>query len=84
VEDKGDEGSLIAGQYTQVIEAEVHLGDPNSTFENTRYLKLASHSTEDYPPEFEEQTNLVWDGHECTPRGDIHEQIAESKTKGKW
>ena len=84
VEDKGEEGSLITGQYTYVVEAEVHLGDPNSSYENTRFLELASPGIEDYPAEFEEQTNLVWNGHECTPRGDIHEQIAESKTKGKW
>jgi hypothetical protein len=66
-----------------VVEAEVHLGDPNSSYKNTRFFELASPGIEDYPAEFEEQSNLVWDGHECTPRGDIHEKIAESKTKGK-
>jgi hypothetical protein len=83
VEDKGEEGSLITGQYTQVIEAEVHLDDPDSTFENTRFLKLASDGTETLSPEFEEQTNLVWDGHKCTPRGDIHEVFIDAATKGE-
>jgi hypothetical protein len=47
VEDKGEEGSLIAGQYTYVVEAEVRLGDPNSSYENTRFLELASPFIED-------------------------------------
>jgi hypothetical protein len=38
---QGEEGSLITGQYTYVVEAEVHLGDPNSSYENTRFLELA-------------------------------------------
>ena len=54
-----------------------------SSYENTRFLELASPGIEDYSAEFEEQSNLVWNGHKCTPRGDIHEKIAESKTKGK-
>jgi hypothetical protein len=79
VEDKGEEGSLITGQYLQVIEAEVHLGDPNSPYERTRFLQLATGGTEDYPPEFDEQTNLVWEDHKCSPRGDIHEWVAETE-----
>src|SRR5450755_1026137 len=42
VEDKGEEGNLITGQYTQMIETEVHLGDWESNEENTRFLKLAT------------------------------------------
>ena len=79
VEDKGKEGNLITGQYIQVVEAEVHLADPNSTYERTRFLELETSGTEDYPPEFREQTNLVWNGHKCSPRGDIHEWIDESE-----
>jgi hypothetical protein len=79
VVDKGEEGSLITGQYTQVIEAEVHLRDPNSPYEHTRFLQLATSGTDDYPPEFDEQTNLTWEDHKCSPRGDIHEWIAETE-----
>jgi hypothetical protein len=84
VEDKGEEGKLITGQYTGMIEAEVHLGDWESTYENTRFLKLATSGGEDEndPSEFEEDTNLNWNGHQCTARGDIHEHITDVEAKG--
>src|SRR5882724_10050865 len=76
VEDKGDE-NLITGQYVAMHDAEVHLGDPDSPYERTRFLDLVSSGD---PPEFEEVTNLVWNGHKCTPRGDIHKLIADAET----
>jgi hypothetical protein len=81
VKDKGKEGKLITGQYIGVEEAEVHLGDWESGYENTRFLELATSGGEDNDdlPEFEEVSNLVWNDHKCTPRGDIHERIADAE-----
>jgi hypothetical protein len=83
VEDKGEEGKEITGQYIEVVEAEVHLGDPDNIYERTRFLKLATSGGDDQddPPEFEEETNLVWNGYECTPRGDIHKHIVDAETR---
>jgi hypothetical protein len=77
VVDKGEEGKLITGHYTRMIEAEVNLGNGESGFENTRFLELATQSTPDN--QFVEISNLVFDGHECTPRGDIHERITDAE-----
>jgi DNA-binding MarR family transcriptional regulator len=77
VKDEGEE-KLITGQYTQMIEAKVHLGDWESSHENTRFLELAMDGGEDHLPEFEEISDLVWNGHKCTPRGDIHERISDA------
>lgn len=74
VEDKGEE-KLITGQYTRMIEAEVHLGDWESSYENTRFLERATRATPG-GNEFAEITDLVWNDHKCTPRGDIHKIIA--------
>jgi hypothetical protein len=78
VKDKGEE-KLITGQYIQMEEAEVHLGDWESGYENTRFLELALSGGEDDGdlPEFAESSNLVWNDRKCTPRGDIHERIAD-------
>jgi hypothetical protein len=76
VVDKGEEGRLITGQYTQMTEAEVHLGHWESSYENTRFLELAVAGGES---EFEEVSDLVWNGHKCTPRGDIHERIVDAE-----
>ena len=76
VEDKGEEGKLITGQYTQMIEAEVHLRDWESGYENTRFLERATRATPG-GAEFAEISDLVWNDRKCTPRGDIHERIAD-------
>jgi hypothetical protein len=76
VEDKGEEGKLITAQYIEMVKAEVHLGDWESPYERTRFLTLA---TSGDPPEFEEDTALVWEGHKCTARGDIHKRIADGE-----
>ena len=80
VQERGEE-RLITGQYTQLIEAEVHLGDWESSYENTRFLELAAAGVQghDYAPEFKETSDLVWNGHKCTPRGDIHVLIADAE-----
>jgi hypothetical protein len=80
VEDKGDEGEVITGNYIGMEEAEVHLGDPDSSYENTRFLEPATSGSkdDDNPPKYQEVSDLVWNGHKCTPRGDIRELIAEA------
>ena len=75
VKDKGEE-KLITGQYVRLEEAEVHLGDWESGYENTRFLERATRATPG-GKEFEEISDLVWNGQKCTPRGDIYQRIAE-------
>ena len=77
VVDKGEEGDVITGNYVGLEEAEVHLGDWESSYENTRFLEPATSGSKDNdnPSEFAEISDLVWNGHKCTPRGDIHERI---------
>ena len=73
-------GQMPTGAYIQVVDAAVHLGDPDSNYERTRFLELAVSGGEDSddPPKFEEVSNLVWNDHKCTPRGDIHELITDA------
>jgi|GEM_PF-5190523 len=47
LQDKGDEGKLIIGQYLEIEEAELHLGDPDSAYDNTRFLELSTSSGPD-------------------------------------
>jgi hypothetical protein len=84
VEDNGEDGNVITGQYLDMVEAEVHLGDPNSPYERARFLKLATSGIDQKnPPKFEEVTDLVWNGHKCTQRGDIHKHIADAETRDR-
>jgi hypothetical protein len=50
---------------------------------NAEILCAASPGIEDYPAEFEEQSNLVWDGHECTPVGTFTKRLLRARRKAK-